>query len=597
MSQRTRNASVAEYPSIWAMAWFAFRAKALQARRTLRDVPDRLARLATGSLAEFPFVIAESVAPLDMGTDPRERPLLLGKYQNLRLACRHINRRVLPTGKTFSFWRQVGPPWKLRGFKAGREVREGCIIPTTGGGLCQLSGSLLEAALQFDLEILERHRHTALPAEIPYDERRDATLFWNYVDLRFRAREALLIEAFLTADSLVVRLRAKAPRQARIAVANLAGRPMRPQPCQDIQSCLVCGKTDCVRCRTPSAVSDRHDTTKTIYLVDQYQPEFDAYIQGRQQACDTLLLPARIGRNRRGWTTEGFGATRSFLRFRLQQSFALRRAVARGATVAQTHFELAETLAGQYAAHIEYDTENLCISQALLPHLWRLGVLGGRRFDVLMYREPLTRLEKNLDAALQLYPDCGTLAEFRSPPGFAELEQEALKAARTLITPHAQIASLFSNTLRLNWAPAEQPTGAAKDDRARDIILFCGPTLARKGAHAVREAVRSMGFTLTVLGSDLEGKAFWKDLPVVHRTPETLQWDRIYAVLQPALFEYWPRNLLRAHAGGAKLIISPGCGIDENKEAGIHHVPFGAPDVLITNLESLLVNKGEVKCE
>jgi len=591
MNNPIPHAFVAEYPSIWAMAWFAIRAKALQARRILRDVPDRLARLAAGSPAEFPYVIAESVVPLDMGTDPRERPLLLGKYQNLRLACRQINRRVLPAGETFSFWRQVGPPWKLRGFKAGREVREGCIIPTTGGGLCQLSGSLLEAALQLDLEILERHRHTALPAEIPYDERRDATLFWNYVDLRFRAPQVLLIEAFLTVDSLVVRLRAQAPRQARIAVANIDGRPMHLPPRQDIQGCFVCGKTDCARCRTPSAASVRHDTAKTTYLVDQYQPEFDAYIQERHQACDTLLLPARIGRNRHGWTAERFAVTRSFLRFRLQQSFVLRRAVARGATVAQAHFELAGRLAGQYASRLEYDAENLCVSQALLPHLWRLGVLGGRRFDVLMYREPLMRLEKNLEAALQLYPGCETLTEFRSPPGFAELEQEALSAARTLITPHAQIAALFDNAHRLDWAPVEQTARAPQADTARDIILFCGPTLARKGAHAVREAVRSMGFTLTVLGSNLEGKAFWKGLPVVHSTPETLQWGRIHAVLQPALFEYWPRNLLRAHAAGAKLIVSPGCGIDENKEAGIHHVPFGAPDALITSLGPLLIKE------
>ncbi len=597
MNRSVPNASVAEYPSIWAIAWFVFRAKTLQARRAIKNAPDRPARLAAGSPAEFPFVIAESVAPLDIGTDPRERMLLLGKYQNLRLACHRINRRVLPAGETFSFWRQVGPPWKLRGFKTGREVREGCIIPTTGGGLCQLSGSLLEVALQLDLEILERHRHTALPAEIHYDERRDATLFWNYVDLRFRAPNAVLIEAFLMADSLVVRLRGKSPRSARIAAANIVGTRMRLPPRQDIQSCFVCGKTDCALCRTTPACTDQHDTAKTTYLVDQYQPEFDAYIQGRQRPCDTLLLPARIGGNRRGWTTEGFDATRSFLWFRLQQSLALRVAVARGGTVAQAHFQLAGRLARQYAAHIDYDAENLCVSQALLPHLWRLGVLGGRRFDVLMYREPLMLLEKNLDAALQLYPGCGTLAEFRSPPGFAELEQEALNAARTLVTPHAQIASLFSNALRLDWAPTGQPSAGAKDDAARDIILFCGPTLARKGAHAVRDAVRRMGFTLTVLGSDVEGKAFWNGLPVVHSTPETLHWERIHAVLQPALFEYWPRNLLRAHAAGAKLIISPGCGIDENKEAGIHHVPFGAPDALITSLEPLLNNKGEVKCE
>lgn len=596
MNRPTASTAVADSPSLWAMAWFAFRAKALQARRTLRDAPGRPSRLTAGDPAEFPFVIAESAAPLDMGTDPREHQLLLGKYQNLRLACQRINQRLLPAGETFSFWRQVGPPWKLRGFKAGREVREGCIIPTTGGGMCQLSGSLLQAALQLELEIVERHRHTALPADVPYNERRDATLFWNYLDLRFRAREPLLIEAFLTADTLIVRLRGKAPRPSRIAVAQLAARGTYAPPRQDIQSCFVCGKTECARCQTPAPGSAQAASGRTSYLVDQYQPEFDAYIQEKRQAGDTLLLPARLGRDRRGWTTAGFGATRSFLWFRLQQSLALRRAVAFRATVAQAHFELAERLARQYAAHIDYDTETLCVSQALLPHLWRLGVLGGRRFDVLMYREPLLCLEKNLNAALQMYPAGSTLAEFRSPRGFAELEQEALSAARHIITPHAQIAAHHDNALRLDWAPAQQPRKTSQDGARRDIILFCGPTLARKGAHAVREAARRLGFKLVVLGADLEGDAFWQGLPVKHCTPEKLPWERVHTALQPALFEYWPRSLLRARAAGARLIVSPGCGIDEDQAAGIHHVPFGAPDALVTRLEPLFDDKGEVKC-
>jgi VanW like protein len=75
---------------------------------------------------------------------------------------------------------------RIRGFTKGREVREGCVIPTTGGGLRQLSGSLSEVALSVDCELVERHRHTALPADVAYDPCRDATLFWNYVDLRFR---------------------------------------------------------------------------------------------------------------------------------------------------------------------------------------------------------------------------------------------------------------------------------------------------------------------------------------------------------------------------------------------------------------------------
>jgi VanW like protein len=119
--------------------------------------------LKEGALADFPFILAESISPLHTTADRRERPLLLGKIHNLRLASRNIHGRILLPEQTFSFWRQVGPPWKSRGFEMGREVREGCVIPTPGGGVCQLSGSLLEVALSLGFEITETRAHSIAP--------------------------------------------------------------------------------------------------------------------------------------------------------------------------------------------------------------------------------------------------------------------------------------------------------------------------------------------------------------------------------------------------------------------------------------------------
>jgi hypothetical protein len=237
------------HPSLLAMASFAVKSKALQAKRTLLDTLSRLPRLDEGEVTDFPFVMAESSTPLCTGYAPRERPLLSGKIENLRLACRQIHCRILAPGETFSFWRQVGPPWRLRGFALGREVREGCVIPTTGGGLCQLSGSLLDLALALDFELIERHRHTSLPVDVPHDPRRDATLFWNYVDLRFRSTIPALFECYLTEDSLIVRLRGKKPRllDSRLAVTN-ASQVQPPAPAL-IEGCFTCGETACVRHR------------------------------------------------------------------------------------------------------------------------------------------------------------------------------------------------------------------------------------------------------------------------------------------------------------------------------------------------------------
>lgn len=461
------------------------------------------------------------------------------------------------------------------------------MIPTFGGGLCQLSGSLLEVALSLDLDLLESHRHTSLPADVSRDPRRDATLFWNYVDLRFRSRVSLLFECFLTGTALVVRLRGKQPRSANVQIADgIAQGPSNSLPLTVSGSCFSCSQTECAR-----HVADAFNITKAAFLLDEYQPEFARLVHGYIKDTDQVLVPFV---SERGWNKSRFVNERvgyQSAHFRVRRSLTLRWSVFRGITVAQAHFELARALAKSYERQIDYQAEHLVVAQPLLPHLWCSGALGGRTFDVLMARLPVARLEQQLDVAAQLYPQSKTLLEFRAPRWFAEAEQEALQAARTLFTPHSQIAALYEHAVCLPWETAKTPQN--KNGNRRDLLVFMGPTLARKGAYAVREAIRKTGLSLTVLGRDLEEPGFWDNLPVTHMSAPELPWERIHTVVQPALIEYWPRQLLRAHGAGANLVISPLCGVREDPAAGIHHVPFGDSDTLAATLAKLLVRQGD----
>lgn len=544
-------------------ASFLFRSKGLQIRRWLVDLLAGPPRLAKGAKADFPFVVGESTSPLYTVAGASERPLLLGKIQNLRLACRCLDGLVLDPGRTFSFWRHVGPPWRLRGYVKGREVREGCVIPTTGGGLCQLSGSLLELATGAGLDVLEHHRHTVLPADVPHHPERDATLFWNYVDLRFRSSAPLLIESHLTRDALVVRLRSKSP----------------PKP-DAVRVRSGVNRSEAVM--TPRSAAE----SRTAYLLDEYRPELGTHLRANVRLEDQVLMPFRT-RGGQNWDSGLAGQVMEFPLFRIRRSLALRYAAARGRTVAKTHFRMAEALAARYGRHLAYDAEHLCVAQPLLPYLWLAGLLGGRTVDVLMYRLPAAVLELELDVASRLYPASRTLREFRAPRWFVEAEANALRAARQIVTPHAQIAELFDNVVRLPWEVPAQP-GDVGPDAPRDTLVFFGPTLARKGAYAVRDMIRQTGLHLTLVGPDLEAADFWKGLPVDRQTPESLDWGRLHTVVQPALFEYWPRQLLRARAAGANLVISPGCGIPEDRSRGIRHVPFGDADRLADAVRALL---------
>jgi vancomycin resistance protein YoaR len=124
-------------------------------------------------------ICAQSWTDLWVGATEAEWILQAGKIQNLRVAIKAIDGIEIPAGKVFSFWEQVGKPTTRRGFAAGRELRQGCIIPSVGGGLCQLSNALYDASLQANLEIVERYRHSqVIPGSLAEIDR-DATVFWN----------------------------------------------------------------------------------------------------------------------------------------------------------------------------------------------------------------------------------------------------------------------------------------------------------------------------------------------------------------------------------------------------------------------------------
>ena len=150
-------------PTRWSALVFAGKAGLLRLRRSGQDIvrgPRRLARLA--GLDGFDVAAGVSTTPLWADPALAERTQQQGKVQNLRVAARALEGLVLPAGAVFSFWRQVGPPIRPRGYVSGRMLQQGCMVPAIGGGLCQLSNALYDAALQAGCRIVERHPHSRI---------------------------------------------------------------------------------------------------------------------------------------------------------------------------------------------------------------------------------------------------------------------------------------------------------------------------------------------------------------------------------------------------------------------------------------------------
>ena len=188
---------------------FVFKSRVLIARRLLRsalagEIVHRYRRLV--DLPAGARLLAEDEHRLYSSTTERERDLELGKVQNLRVATAAIDGIVLEPGETFSFWLAAGRPSRSNGYVIGRELRSGCMIPSIGGGICQLTNALSRVAHAAGMEIVERHSHTVHPPGFFIDDATDATVFWNYIDFRFRSPIRIRVWARLSEKTLAVRL-------------------------------------------------------------------------------------------------------------------------------------------------------------------------------------------------------------------------------------------------------------------------------------------------------------------------------------------------------------------------------------------------------
>ena len=580
-----------QMPTIGGAMVFRAKATLLQVNRAARNLlagkPTRLPIDRTPS--ELPL-IGESTAPLWTNSNDSERHLLAGKVHNLRLAIRRLNGLNVPAGELFSFWAQIGRASRWKGYVEGRELREGCIIPAVGGGLCQLSSALYDAALRAGLEIVERHAHSEVVPGSLAELGRDATVFWNYVDLRFRSTHAFRIEAAMDAHSLTIRIRGRAaasPKQVPVVLKSMRAAGAGNAP----QSCTSCGVQDCFRNVRPNA--SRRSFGRTAYVVDEYWPEFDNYIRATRQEDDLLLLPLdgnRFGKPNYAWSTEGFHQVRQSPVVALLRAYQSRKLATQGAARQRTLLAFHERLASSYAGGLTHEVTHVTVAQSLLPFLWRSGHLGGRTFDVLMTALPLGRLHERLDLAAALHPESKTLADFRADDWLVGCESEALQHAHGIITPHSELAGLYKDrTTVIDWVtpPRKSPLDPTNGDKRR--IVFPAATVARKGAYELRAAIEGLDLRLWVTGTQLEGRKFWQGAAVEIDSGRSGNGDWLNeaaAVVLPAFVEHRPRRLLEALARGIPVIASTACGLENIP--GVRSVPVGDVAALRTEIKRVL---------
>ena len=495
----------------------------------------RPSKFPTDRLLKNEPLISSSETDLWNSDDNDENWILTaGKIQNLRIAARQLHGTEVPANEVFSFWKHLGTPAMRRGYVVGREIREGCIVPAVAGGLCQLSNALYDNALKAGFEIIERHKHTRVIKGSLAEIGRDATVKWNYVDLRFRSSHAFRIEIELTPEKLVVNFKSNVAKDSKREI------PLRsfvtPSKLND---CYSCGNFECFK--HPNKNNKKEHISVTTFILDSNWPEYDEYIKDFAGPKDRMITPTPTDKRIRS------------LMIRL--SSKLKR------NIFSQSLKLDRRLAGKMMKQIPIESTHVVVSQTLLPFIWKDGALGGRTFDVLMTRLPIGNLHQRLDEAHRKYPDSTTLNDFRADDELIDLENAALTKARHIITPHQEIAGIFTNkSVKLDWKTSVN----ASPQRSRGAkILFPGSSLARKGAYEMRQLAKELNLSVKLLGDATEDPSFWNGINI--EKTGTAIFDNVALIVYPVYVEHQPRVLLKAITMGIPIVTTSASGLSAGK--------------------------------
>lgn len=179
------------------------------------------------SLRQTPTVTIEvptmEIKPSTTAEDNKRNTVLRSRYStdfsssgenrrhNIITAMKRIDGKTLLSGETFSFNETVGRRTKNNGFREAKIIVNGKYVDGYGGGVCQASTTVYNAALLGGLTIEEVHRHTLKSSyELPSF---DAMVNSATSDLKIRNDfpNALFFHTFTEGNNVVAEIYGQKP--------------------------------------------------------------------------------------------------------------------------------------------------------------------------------------------------------------------------------------------------------------------------------------------------------------------------------------------------------------------------------------------------
>jgi vancomycin resistance protein YoaR len=131
---------------------------------------------------------------------------IANRVHNVQLVAHLVDEKLIAPDATFSFNKTTGERNAAKGFLEAPVIVNGELTTGLGGGVCQVSTTVFNAAFEAGLKITERTNHALYISHYP--QGRDATVDYPTVDLKFvnDTGNWLLLRTFVSSSSLTVNL-------------------------------------------------------------------------------------------------------------------------------------------------------------------------------------------------------------------------------------------------------------------------------------------------------------------------------------------------------------------------------------------------------
>lgn len=127
-------------------------------------------------LSSIKGVIGEATTYYDFGDQNR--------ITNLGVAGKQLNEIIIMPNETFSFEKYINNITSENGYKPAATFLNDKVVQSIGGGICQISSTLYQAALKSDMKIVERNQHSLRVYYAPLGL--DAMFYEGSSDLKFK---------------------------------------------------------------------------------------------------------------------------------------------------------------------------------------------------------------------------------------------------------------------------------------------------------------------------------------------------------------------------------------------------------------------------